>query len=117
MNLVASEELIEGVINPAALRKSEDLPESADEARTIMTPWATPRFWQVTGFDLSTSFPNLAVLPCLALINALARAQQHPNPHLSTTFMLYLAIERKRPLAVLERNGSSYRNPMRIYGE
>ena len=125
VNLAASEELIEGVINPATLRKSENLPESAKVALTIMEPWASPGFWRVMcmWLDLSTNSPTLAVLlPCLALTLAPSPwpphpGQQHPHPHTSTTFMLLSAIDKKRPLAVFERNGSSYRNPARIYGE
>ena len=73
-------------IDAAVFRDGERLPVAADAAREAMTPWLESGFW------------NSA------------------DGHKFASFMLSVALHLERPVAVIERKGKTFLNPVRIYG-
>eukprot|EP00966_Prymnesium_polylepis_P046054 1066407-Prymnesium_polylepis.1 len=73
-------------IPAAVFRASEQLPDDAAAAATAMAPWRQPGFW----------FAN--------------------DGHKSATFQLGVALELGRPVAVIQKQGRSFLDPVRIYG-
>ena len=73
-------------IDAMAFRAGEKLPEDAAAAREAMTPWLQPGFWNSGD---GTKFAS---------------------------FMLGVALHLERPVAVIQRQGKTFFNPVRIYG-
>eukprot|EP00966_Prymnesium_polylepis_P283375 6547413-Prymnesium_polylepis.1 len=73
-------------IPAAVFRASEQLPDDAAAAATAMTPWRQPGFW----------FAN--------------------DGHKSASFQLGVALELGRSVAVIQKQGRSFLDPVRIYG-
>jgi hypothetical protein len=73
-------------IDAATFRSGELLPEDPDEARELMSPWLEDGHWS------------------------------NGDANKATSFMLGVALELRRPQAVVERSGKSYLDPARVYG-
>ena len=73
-------------IDAAVFRDGEGLPVDAEAAREAVAPWLESGFW------------NSA------------------DGHKFASFMLSVALHLERPVAVIERKGKTFLNPVRIYG-
>ena len=73
-------------IDAAVFRDGEGLPVDAEAAREAMAPWLQSGFWN------------------------------SGNGNKFASFMLSVALHLERPVAVVERQGKAFLNPVRVYG-